>query len=237
MRRTVLSLVLALACAVTLNCSDSSPMGPDGSGDGGGGGNGGGGSDGGATGNTTIFDDMGLDDSEWDNYVQTSGSGGTMGGGHFTIGGVGNSGYRRIILTVNSGGGQVALFAISHAANYTPSGDGRIFSITYSEDAIHFSGSGSQYSSPALRQDGKLYALVPNGGAFPTPESGWTTHNVTAATQDQFRTLDSASDHPDFSITGSRIEFGYMRLHSTPESDPGGTVTGGIDNWHLVLNR
>jgi hypothetical protein len=28
-----------------------------------------------------------------------------------------------------------------------------------------------------------------------------------------------------------------MRLSSTSGGDAGGTVTGGIDNWHLVLNR
>jgi len=235
MRTTTCSVLLALACAVTLACSDS-PTSPSG-GDGGGGGSTGGGGGGGATGNTTVFTDGVLDDSFWDVYEHMSGSGGTTGGGHLQTSGVGNGDYRRVILTVNSGGGQVALFAIRRDATYTPSGDGRIFSITYSEDAIHFSGGTSQYGSPALRQNGKLYALVPNGGAFATPDQAWTPHNLTAQTQDQFRTLDSASDHPDFSAAGTRIEFGYMRLISTGGGAPADTVISGIDNWNLVLNR
>jgi hypothetical protein len=238
MRRTVLRFLMAVACATTLACS-SSPTSPSPGGGGGGGGNGGGGGGGGggATGNTTIFDDADLDDSFWDLYEHISGSGGTTGGGHLQTGGVGNTDYRRVVLTVNGGGGQVAHFAMRRDATYTPSGDGQIFSITYSEDAIHFSGGGPQYGSPALRQNGKLYALVPGSGAFATSEQLWTPKSLTGVTQDQFRTLDSATDHPDFSATGTRIEFGYMRLSSTSGGDAGGTVTGGIDNWHLVLNR
>ncbi len=238
MRRTMLHVLLALACAATLACGSDSPMSPsDGGGGGGGGGTGGGGGGGGATGNTTVLTDADFDDNAWDSYEHTSGSGGTTVGGHFTIGGVANSSYGRITLTANSGGAQVALFRIWRGEAYTPSGDGRIFSITYSEDSIRFSGGTSQYGSPALRQNDKLYALVQGAGAFATADQSWTAHSLTAVTQDQFRTLDSASDHPDFSTTGSRIEFGYMRLISTSGGSSGDTAAGGIDNWRLVLNR
>jgi hypothetical protein len=55
--------------------------------------------------------------------------------------------------------------------------------------------------------------------------------------QNDFRTLASSSDHPDFSSTGTRIEVGFMRLHTVPAGSPGGTKLGGIDNWRLTFVR
>jgi hypothetical protein len=175
--------------------------------------------------------------------VQVFGAGGTGGAGHLHYLSRADGDYRRINITVNSAEGsgtaaQVAVFSIKRGTAYFPASDGRIFTISYSENSIHESGGGSgQYSAPALRQNGKIYTLVPGAGAFLTPDPVWTPHSLSGLTQNDFRTLASASEHPDFSTAGGRIEVGFMRLHSVPAGNAGGTRIGGIDNWRLTFHR
>ena len=240
MRRIALRALVVLACVVAMNCGKSGPTSPDAptSPEGGGGTGGTGG-----TGRTATASDDVFDDNDWETELQVFGPGGTGGAGQLHFNGQANAGYRQITITANSAenGGtaaQVAVFSIKRGTAYFPSSDGAIYSIGYSEDSILQSGGGNgQYSAPALRQNGKLYTLVPGAGAFPTPETAWTPHSLTGLTQNDFRTIASASEHPDFSATGSRIEVGFMRLHSVPAGSPGGTRTGGIDNWRLTFYR
>lgn len=230
MKRDFCCALALLACVIATNC-DSNPTNPDPGGGGGGGGSGGGG---GAVAQAT---DQTFDDNTWDEVVDISGAGGTGGAGHVSYNGQVGADIRRINITVN-GGGQVAVFSIKRNWVYFPSSDGRIVSIDYSEDSILMSGGGNgQYGAPALRQDGKLYTLVPGGKAFATPELAWTRHTVNGLTQNDFRTLASASDHPDFSSSGSRIDVGFMRLHSVPGGSAPETKIGGIDNWQITLYR
>jgi hypothetical protein len=248
MARTTLRALVFLACVAAFSCSggDSNPTNPDtppsGGGGGGGGGTGGGGG-GGGTGATAIASDDVFDDNNWDAELQVFGNGGTGGASHVRFNGQEGADYRRISITANSAEGsgaatQVAVFSIRRGTAYFPSTDGEIFSISYSEDSILLSGGGNgQYSAPALRQNGKLYTLVPGGGAFATPELAWTPHSLSNLRQNDFRTLASASEHPDFSRTGTRIEVGFMRLHTVAAGGPGGTRLGGIDNWRLTFVR
>ncbi|HZM92994.1 MAG TPA: hypothetical protein VFB92_06220 [Vicinamibacterales bacterium] len=246
MARTTLRALVFLACVVAFGCSgDSNPTNPDNppSGGGGGGTAGGGGGGGGGTGATAIASDDVFDDNNWDAEVQTLGNGGSGGASHVRYNGQEGADYRRVNITANSAEGsgaatQVAVFSIKRGTAYFPSSDGAIIAISYSEDSILFSGGGNgQYSAPALRQNGKLYTLVPGGGAFATPEPVWTPHSLSNLRQNDFRTLASGSDHPDFSSTGTRIEVGFMRLHTVPAGSPGGTRLGGIDNWRLTFHR
>jgi hypothetical protein len=239
MRRIAFYGLVTLACIATLNCGGSNPTAPDNSGTGGGGGTGGSGSSGAEP---VVFSDGLFNDNLWDVVVQVFGPGGTADVGHLQIGGIGNSDYRRTILTVNSAqnsgaAAQVAAFSINRDAVYFPSSNGAIVSIDYAEQSILLPGGIGQTSAPALRQNGTVYTLVPGGGAFSTPDLAWTPHTVTGRTQNDFRTLESASEHPDFSTSGGRIEFGFMRLHSVAAGSPGETSKGGIDDWRITLNR
>jgi len=240
MRRIILRTLVLSACIVAMNCGKSNPTSPDAStpapGGGGSGGTGG-------TGATAITTDDTFSDSDWDDEVQTFGAGGTGGGGHLSFNGQAGAGpsYRQITITVNNAGSgsaaQVAVFAIKRGAVYFPPSDGAIFSIGYSESSINQSSGNGQYSAPAIRQNGKLYTLVPGGKAFSTPEPTWTDHSLTGLTQNDFRTIASAADHPDFSASGGRIEVGFMRLYTVQAGGNGGTVKGGIDNYRLTLFR
>lgn len=232
---------MPLACVLAMGCGGSSPTSPDDVPPGRGGGGGGGGA--GPTGETAIASDDVFDDNDWDFQVFLSGAGGTGGAGHLNYLGQASGDYRHITTRVNSAEGstssaQVAVFSIKRGTSYTPSSDGAIFSIDYSEDSILLAGGGSgQHSAPALRQNGKFYTLLPGAGAFPTPDPVWTPHSLTGLTQNDFRTLASASDHPDFSATGTRIEVGFMRLVSVAAGSSGGEWRGGIDNWRMTLRR
>jgi hypothetical protein len=171
-----------------------------------------------------------------------SGAGGTGAGSHLRFNGQEGADYRRVTISVNSAGGgspaQVAVFAFHRRMVYFPSSDGAIFSVDYSEDSILLSGSGSgQYGAPALRQSGRIYTLLPGGGAFATPDRSWTRHSLTGLRQNDFRTIASASEHPDFSSSGARIEVGFMRLVTVPAGGGADNQTGGIDNWQLTLHR
>lgn len=240
----VLQILVPVACVFAMSCGDgSSPTSPDAPAAAGSGGTGGGGTGGGPRGETAIASDDIFDDNGWDTEVQVFGAGGTGGAGHLHYRGEASGDYRQITITANSAensgtAAQVAVFSIKRGTSYSPSSDGAIYSVDYSEDSILLSGGGNgQYTAPAFKQNGKLYTLAPGAGAFPTPETVWTRHSLTGLRQNDFRTLASASEHPDFSAAGSRIEVGFMRLHSVPAGSPGGTRTGGIDNWRITLNR
>lgn len=221
-------------------CSDSEPTSPSSPPPAGGGGGGGGG--GGSRG-TAVYTDADFNDDGWDTEVQTFGAGGSGGAGHLKYLGRVDGGYRQFTIDVNSAQGsgsaaQVAVFSFKRGTTYSARNDGEIFSVDYSEDSILQQGGGSgHYGAPAFRQNGKLYTLVPGGRAFATPETSWAPHSVTGLRQNDFRTFASASDHPDFSLTGAPIDMGVMRMHSVPAGSPGGTWKSGIDNWRLTLYR
>lgn len=246
MGQVAVRAAVLLVCVLAVGCSGDSPTSPGTPVGGGTGGTGGAGGTGGGpapTGQTSIITDEVFDDNGWDEELQLFGAGGTGGGGHVRyLGQVGRD-YRRVTITVNSAANsgtaaQVAVFAIKRGTQYFPSTDGTIFTIDYSEDSILLTGEGNgQYSAPALKQNGKLYTLVPGAGAFPTPDLAWTPHSLTGLRQNDFRTLASASEHPDFSAAGGRIDLGFMRLSSVPAGSAGGTQQGGIDNFRMTLNR
>jgi len=242
MRRIVLRALVILACVGAIHCSGSDPTSPDApSGGGGGGGAGGGGGGGGGATRTSTTSDDDFDDGQWADVVEAFGAGGSGGGGRLSYLGQQGAYYRQVSITVNSAGSgsaaQVAVFSFKQGAVYFPSTDGAILSIDYSESSINQSGGNGQYSAPAIRQNGKLYTLVPGGKAFTTPETSWTPHSLTGLTQNDFRTIASAADHPDFSTNGGRMEVGFMRLQVVQAGGGGSTTKVGIDNYRLTMYR
>lgn len=241
MRRIALRALVVLACVVAIHCGGSDPTSPDAPSGGGGGGGGGAGGGGGGAVRTSETTDSFFDDNNWDDAVETYGAGGSGGGGHLSFNGQTDAGYRQVTINVNSAGSgsaaQVAVFAFKRGAVYFPSSDGAILSIDYSESSINQGGGNGQYSAPAIRQNGKLYTLVPGGKAFTTPETSWTNHSLTGLTQNDFRTIASPADHPDFSTSGARLEVGFMRLQSIQAGGTGSQTKVGIDNYRLVMYR
>ena len=245
MRLTALRALIILACVGSVCCGGSSdPTSPSSSTQSSGstGGTGGSGGSGGATGggsdafrvSTPVTDSL-FDDGDWDDVVETYSASGSGSGGHLSFNGQAGAGYRQVSINVSSvtaSDGKVAVFAINRQALYFPSSDGAILWIDYSESSINQSTGNVQYSAPAIRQNGKLYRVVPGAQACLTPETSWTDHSIAHLTQNDFRTLASATDHPNFSTSGGRTEFGFMRLQVGQ-----GQSKAGIDNYRLVLYR
>jgi ABC-type glycerol-3-phosphate transport system substrate-binding protein len=239
MRPTALRVLILVACLVSTYCGGSDPTGTNPSpGAGGSGGNGGGSGGGTGGGSDTVREtsqvtDSAFNDDDWDQVVETYGASGTGSAGHLSFNSQAGADYRQVSIRITSGGpdATIAVFAIKRHEQYFPSSDGAILWIDYSESSIN-QAANFQYGAPAIRQNGKLYTLVPGGKAFTTAEPAWTEHSLTHLTQDDFRTIASATDHPDFSRNGSRIEIGFMRLQVG-----GGDTKAGIDNYRLVLYR
>lgn len=235
MRQIALRALVILACVAAAHCGgDSDPTNPDPPPSGGGGGGGGGG-------RTSVTTETEFDDGQWQDLVEQYGSGGSGGGGRLSYLGQAGAYYRQVTIDVNNAGGgsaaQVAVFSYKQGAVYFPSSDGAILSIDYSESSLNQGGGNGQYSAPAIRQNGKNYTLVPGGKAFTTPETSWTTHSLTGLTQNDFRTISSPADHPDFSTNGARIEVGFMRLQVVQAGGSGSQTKVGIDNYRLTMYR
>lgn len=234
MRRTAVHALIILACVVGVNCGGSDSSGPAPSTGAVGSSSGGGGSTGGDTvRNVSDITDTAFDDNDWDDVIDTNGVSGTGAGAHLRFNGQVGADYRQVTIRINSSepDAKVALFAIRRRDAYSPSSDGAILSIDYSESSINQSGN-VQYSAPAIRQNGKIYTLMPGSGAFAAAETSWTDHSLAHLTQNDFRTMASASEHPDFSRSGTRIEFGFLRMQIGP-----GDSKAGIDNYRMVLYR
>src|SRR4051812_42635883 len=240
MRQTALRALVVLTCIASVSCggaSDStSPSTPSSPATGGTGGSGGG--TGGGTETfrvSTPVTDGSFDDNDWDDIVEAYSASGSGSGGHLTFNGQAGADYRQININITSAAGsdaKLAVFAIRRGVVIYPPSDGAILWIDYSESSINQSAGGVQYSAPAVIQNGKLYTVLPGGGAFTTPDTSWTGHSVAHLKQTDFRTIASATEHPDFSRSGSLIQFGFMRLQVGQ-----GQTRGGIDDWRLVLYR
>jgi hypothetical protein len=236
-----LRALMILTCVAAAQCGgDSDPANPTPPPSGGSGGGGGGGGGGGAT-RTSVTTETEFDDGQWQDVVEAFGAGGSGGGGRLSYLGQAGAYYRQVTIDVNNAGSgsaaQVAVFSYKQSAVYFPSTDGAILSIDYSESSLNQSTGNVQYSAPAIRQNGKNYTLVPGGKAFTTPETAWTNHSLTGLTQNDFRTIATPSDHPDFSTSGGRMEVGFMRLQVVQPGASNAQTKVGIDNYRLQMNR
>lgn len=106
---------------------------------------------------------------------------------------------------------------------------GPITLIDYSEDHIEFNppfGGAKIGWAAALRQGGTVYHTALNE----TPNTSWETgilNNLTALDFTEF----NGTAHPDFSINGLPVHFGYLRWN-THFAGPI-TIDQGIDNWRV----
>jgi hypothetical protein len=183
------------------------------------------------------FSDAAFVPADWSTTVEVLNLGGSVTTSQVTSGG--NPGmFRRVDNGLASAIGQpfsnsVFGFHARAGALYDTSGQGVISAIDYSEDAFRFSGSGVQANGIALRQGGVIYY----GPASLTPATPgvWQPYSWTHLTALDFDALAPGVQHPDFSTTGPMIEFGFYRSNSTSVGGDGGTVSGGIDNWRVIL--
>ncbi|QDV73207.1 hypothetical protein [Botrimarina mediterranea] len=118
---------------------------------------------------------------------------------------------------------------------YDPA-DGEILSLDYSEDALFIQGTQRLYGRIAIRQDGFLYrskAEYLSGFS----DSQWRHFELTGLTASDFEVFFNGiflpTGNPDFSETGSPIEFGVYR--ELFDGSNARDIRMGLDNWQVVL--
>jgi len=189
---------------------------------------------------TKIYTDSFFSPLNWKLIKITHGAGGTTTTKRVRTGG--NSGsYRKIVNVVTNNYENFSSISGVHlktSAVYNPKLLGRISSINYSEDSIMFEGFGNgQTSGMALMQDGKYY-LTGNLNANITK---WTSQQLNCLRAKDFFLITNKkllsfidkSSHPDFSASGSKITFGFIRHNYTTGS--GHKIVAGIDNWSVIV--
>lgn len=171
----------------------------------------------------TFFDGT-FADLDWQMSIQTHGNGGYAYGATLPTGGSPGA-YRSTTIQVNAYSHVQAAY-IRADWSYTPSIQGAITSVDYSLDRM----SNSVGVNLALKQGDKHYycpGLAYYGGA-------WSHQAFTAMAQDDWADIYSGT-HPDFSMTGSTITWGFSVANSST-LDWGYTASNGIDNVSIRLH-
>jgi len=186
---------------------------------------------------STTFSDATFANGDWSVTVEVLNLGGTATGAQVASGG-NPAAFRRIDNTMNSAIGQpfsntVYDFHAKSGATFAPASYGPITSIDYAESSQWVTG-GVQACGLALRQNGVIYY----GPSFLTPGSfgTWAPNSQIGLTAATFDALAAGTQNPNFGIGAPPVQFGFFRANSTSVGGAGGTTTGGIDNWSVVVH-
>jgi hypothetical protein len=194
-----------------------------------------------------VFFDGIFNNSDWSltAFNNATGVGSTATGNQVLTGGNPNE-YRRIrnnIAVQNPGNGALIGFHMNVLDFYTPSSQGAISTINYSEDSINFlptqAGNG-QGTGLAIYQNGKYYSLrsptlVMPGATFST----WQPNNAPGTVASNYWEVTPTGNvlpgsNPDFSASGTIMQFGFWRGNSGNSSYQ---TDCGIDNWRLEIQQ
>ncbi len=194
----------------------------------------------------TVVSDSTFLDANWSLNQFTAGNGGTVTGAQALSGGNPGS-FRNVTDALNAaplGSQTIVLGAnIYTPFTYDPATSGAIASLNYTEDAACTGGCFGQGQStgPALLQGGNFYILS-SSTVITGPSSTWSPHPLGGLTAADFglvnvtpTTIFDNTQHPDFSVGGAPIQFGYFRANGTSLNGGGYTLTAGIDNWQITI--
>lgn len=118
---------------------------------------------------------------------------------------------------------------------YDPAIDGAILQIDYSADIYRTGGNGTLLDGLILWQaDSWFYSSLHNSFSS---KGTWQNSLINNLKSSDFIELNGASIKPDFSSSGSKIQFGYFRNTKLSDFYSGGTINHGIDNWSVQITR
>jgi hypothetical protein len=185
---------------------------------------------------TTVFHDETFDPANWQVSTMTEGNAGTVTASQVLTGGH-TGAYRRINITVNAAypypHSSVYSFHKLAGASFDPATQGAIESIDYAEDGILFPGGfgNGMQTGLTIWQDGQLF----RSGGLRANQFSWVAQSQNGLTEtDVFRCLNDKNVHPDFSATGSPMEFGFFRTLVT--TDYSLTFATGMDDWSVTIH-
>ena len=147
----------------------------------------------------------------------------------------GNPGPYRKILHEWGGPGNIISGHLSVGSWYNPAEQGGIISLDFSYDLFLFDGGSSNAVAyrPLLFQD-NIYFQYTGGKAHNALEPKWISFISKDLTADSFSAIGNQSQHPDFSKSGSPIQFGI--LAGNGRDYEGRTATdSGVDNWVVTI--
>lgn len=154
--------------------------------------------------------------------------------------------YRQAAISVSTHafGESFSLNAASFGAllAYNPSASGAItgLQIDYDVAEIGFTGfvlTNAGIYRPQLRQNGRIYFPVAGSLA----DGGWTPFTYSSLNASDWLEINAGGTIPDFSASGSTIEFGYRVLLArdcqNPPGCPAGVAFSGIDNYRVTITN
>ena len=143
--------------------------------------------------------------------------------------------------------------SIKNTAIYSPPVQRAIGTIDYYEDSIlvapDFPDSVCGVATgPVILQDGHYFFLRPylcaNFDSWTSQskvglkaEDFYDAEQVLAVHLDPSHAEPAQYIHPDFSLQGAPLTFGFIRATSTSHGGPGGFRDSGIDNWRVVVHQ
>jgi hypothetical protein len=191
-----------------------------------------------------IFSDGVFNNSDWTltTYNNATGPGSTAQAFQVLTGGNPNE-YREIrhqLQVINPGNGGIFTFHMNNLSFYTPSSQGAISYIDYSEDDKNFinQGGNGQGSGLAIYQNGKFYRQQTPMLVMPySPYSVWTNNSATGLLASSFAEVTPAgvvnlASFPDFSAAGTIMQLGFHRGNS---GNSAYNTDTGIDNWRVTI--
>ena len=190
------------------------------------------------------FSDGTFNDTDWQTSMHTTPNGGSFSAFQETTGGNPDE-FRKVTMTKNAappgpGRSSVFVFHSRNAATFDPSPSQSILSIDFSMDYKNFDAlSKTLRFGLAIRQGGNLYGTIHTTSNSNTT---WLTEqrlNMPASDFGLITFTDTTkfdlTMNPDFSGTGSNIEFGFYTLVSTSPTSGGSSKTVGYDNWSATV--
>ncbi len=179
---------------------------------------------------TVIISDSTFNDSDWTATVAASTGGSSQTALQNASGG--NPGAYRFMTHTLPGHSSIAVVHFFQPETYTPSTQGAITSLDYSEDRIQFNPpfNGAAIGATPLLEQGGVFFFGPD---ITYTSTAWTTLSLTGLTAANFS---SGSNHPDFSASGTTIMFGYLRSN-TNIADQQIITQHGIDNWSFTIHN
>jgi len=147
-------------------------------------------------------------------------------------------------------GADFATLAVTHiytVESYDPSVEGPITALDYEEIGIILSfpfPEAFSTTQPVIYQGGRLFRS-PQFIRFIAENSShnWEFGKLFNLTATDFLAVDGSGDHPDFSVNGAQLQFGFTRTNSrsstlppVPE-DQDLVIEQGVDAWKITINR
>lgn len=143
-------------------------------------------------------------------------------------------GFQQTKLQNSVGTSQQSVAHLLSGAQWDPSTQGAIQSVTISFDYMRLQAAGASQFTALLRQGGNYFRPV----TFANGTTSWQSVSTGTVADVFFCGYFGCSGDPDFSASGGLIEFGYATYQNNYFTSPASLpveVSVGVDNYNLTL--